>query len=354
MVRAWMSPVFLLPLRRAMPSRTPSVRIGISGYIYASWSGRFYPPTLKQRERLAYASRIFDSIELNGTFYSLKSPSVYQRWADETPAGFNFALKGSRFITHNLKLRNAGTALANFYASGVLALGRKTGPFLWQLPSTYEFQYERVDEFLAMLPRSAREAEAVARKHDSRVRDPLCEAAALVRYRHAMEVRHPSYFVPEFYELLERHGVGFVVSDTAGRFPYAEVVTAPFVYVRLHGSKRLYVSGYDDDELDAWSARVCAWRDAGNDVYVYFDNDAKVHAPHDAMALMKRVHGRACGVPRGYDAPADRVARSKTRASPAKRAPMIPLEEVRGVYPPVRKRSLKQASTTKHTQDMQE
>ena len=288
--------------------RVPKVLVGISGYIYESWSGRFYPSTLKQRERLTYASRIFDSIELNGTFYSLKKPSTYQRWVDETPPGFIFAVKGSRFITHNLKLRNAEIALGNFYASGVLALGRKTGPFLWQLPATYAYQRDRIEDFLAMLPRSAREAEAIAAKHDARVRDPLCEAAASVRYRHAMEVRHDSYFTDDFYELLERYNVGFVVSDTAGRFPYAEVVTAPFVYVRLHGSKKLYVSGYDDAELDDWSSRVCTWRDAGNDVYVYFDNDAKVHAPHDAMALMKRVHGKACGVPKGFDAPADRLA----------------------------------------------
>ena len=321
-------------------ARVPSVYIGISGYIYPSWSGRFYPPTLKQRQRLEYASRIFDSIELNGTFYSLKTPDVYQRWVDETPANFIFAVKGSRFITHNLKLRNAESALGNFFASGVLALGRKTGPFLWQLPATYEFQRDRVESFLKMLPRSSREAKAVALKHDHRVRDPFCEAAASVKYRHCMEVRHPSYFVPEFYELLERHGVGFVVSDSAGRFPYAEVVTAPFVYVRLHGSKRLYVSGYDDEELDEWSARICAWRDAGNDVYVYFDNDAKVHAPHDAMALMARVHGAACAVPKGFDPPADRVAGVK-RGVPMKRAALLRVEEVRGLYPPVRKKRTK-------------
>ena len=321
-------------------SRAPSVRIGISGYIYDSWSGRFYPSSLKQRQRLEYASRIFDSIELNGTFYSLKTPSIYERWTAETPPGFVFAVKGSRFITHNLKLRNCEAALGNFYASGVLALGRKTGPFLWQLPSSYSFQPERVENCLAMLPKSSREAEKVAARHDHRVRDPLCETTAAVKYRHAMEVRHESYFVPEFYEILERHGVGFVVSDTAGRFPYAEVVTAPFVYVRLHGSKRLYVSGYDDQELDDWSRRICGWRDSGNDVYVYFDNDAKVHAPHDAMALMQRVHGRACGVPAGHDAPADRVARGRSSASAesspkkrAVRAPLLRVDEVRGIWP---------------------
>lgn len=121
------------------------------------------------------------------------------------------AVKGSRFITHNLKLGNASAALGNFFASGVLALGRKTGPFLWQLPATYGYRRDRVDEFLAMLPRSSREAERVARQHAHRLRDPLCEAASPVKYQHAMEVRHPSYFVPEFYRLLERHGVGFVV-----------------------------------------------------------------------------------------------------------------------------------------------
>jgi uncharacterized protein YecE (DUF72 family) len=325
--------------------RAPRVRVGISGYIYESWTGRFYPSSLKQRERLAYASRIFDSIELNGTFYSLKTPSTYERWTAETPSGFVFAVKGSRFITHNLKLRNCEAALGNFYASGVLALGKKTGPFLWQLPASYSFQPSRIEEFLSMLPKTSREAENVAAGHDHRVADPLCEAAAPVRYRHAMEVRHESYFVPEFYEILRRHGVGFVVSDTAGRFPYAEVVTAPFVYVRLHGSKRLYVSGYDDQELDAWSHRICSWSDAGNDVYVYFDNDAKVHAPHDAMALMRRVHGQACGVPRGYDPPADRVASSNRLR--ADRAPLLRVEEVRGIWPPPSRPRQRPASRTK-------
>src|SRR5205085_12240984 len=128
------------------------------------------------RRWLEFASRRFDSIELNGTFYSLKSPAVYLRWTREVPAGFTFAVKGSRYITHNLKLRNAGTALANFYASGVLALGAHTGPLLWQLPATYGYRPERVDEFLAILPRDSKEAEPLAREHDHRVRQPLTEA----------------------------------------------------------------------------------------------------------------------------------------------------------------------------------
>ena len=291
------------------------VRIGISGYIYASWSGRFYPPTLRQRDRLAYASRIFDSIELNGTFYSLKTPRIYERWAAEVPPGFVFAIKGSRFITHNLKLRNAEAALGNFFASGILALGAATGPFLWQLPASYRFDAGRIERFLEMLPRGARDAERVARRHDARVAEPLCDAAADVPYAHAMEVRHESYFVPEFFELLRRQRVAFVVSDTAGKFPYAEEVTAPLVYVRLHGSRQLYVSGYSDEELDTWSRRVGAWRDAGRDVYVYFDNDAKVHAPHDGMRLMARVHRRVRALPEKFETPAPRQRAVRRRAA---------------------------------------
>jgi uncharacterized protein YecE (DUF72 family) len=265
--------------------------IGISGYDYKGWWGRFYPQRLPARQWLRHASRIFNSIELNGTFYSLKSPDVFRRWVDEAPAdGFVFAVKGGRFITHNLKLRNVDAALGNFFASGVLALGRLTGPFLWQLPGTYRFSADRLDAFMRQLPRDSIEGEAVARQHDHRLRrGALVEAAERVGYRHAFEVRHESYFTDEFYDLLRAHGCAFVVADTAGRYPYAEEVTADFVYVRLHGSQELYVSGYTDAELDAWAARVAGWRNGRRDVYVYFDNDAKVHAPFDAIRLRERV-----------------------------------------------------------------
>ena len=288
-----------------------NVLVGISGYAYPGWRGAFYPPNLPYRAGLAHASRIFDSIELNGTFYSLKSPDVYRRWHAETPDGFVFAVKGSRFITHNLKLARAETALANFYASGVLALGRKTGPFLWQLPERLRFDASRVRAFLELLPRSSEEAAALARGHDARVkRGALVEAAERVRYRHAFEVRHPSYLTAEFYDLLRTHGCAFVIADTAGVFPYAEEVTADFVYVRLHGSRELYVSGYEDAELDTWARRIRRWmrtpparagrgsrdgaraRVRGLDVYVYFDNDARVHAPVDAQRLMARLRVR--------------------------------------------------------------
>jgi uncharacterized protein YecE (DUF72 family) len=268
--------------------------IGISGYDYKGWRGRFYPQRLPARQWLRHASRTFNSIELNGTFYSLKSPDVFRRWVDEAPDdGFVFAVKGGRFITHNLKLRNVDAALGNFFASGVLALGRLTGPFLWQLPGTYRFSADRLDAFMRRLPRDSIEGEAVARQHDHRLRrGALVEAAERVRYRHAFEVRHESYFTDEFYDLLRTHGCAFVVADTAGRYPYAEEVTADFVYVRLHGSQELYVSGYTDAELDVWAKRVARWRKSKRDVYVYFDNDAKVHAPFDAMRLRERVDRR--------------------------------------------------------------
>jgi len=269
----------------------PSLHVGISGYDYPGWRGRFYPETLPRRRWLEYASRQFNSIELNGTFYSLKSPGVFARWLDEVPArGFTFAVKGSRFITHNLKLRNAESALGNFFASGVLALGARTGPFLWQLPATYRFDADRMERFMAMLPRDSREGEGVASWHDARLRTgALLEAAARVRYRHAVEVRHASYFDERFYALLRAYDMALVLADTAGAFPYVEELTASFVYVRLHGSRQLYVSGYTDDELDAWAARVSRWRDGGRDVHVYFDNDARVHAPHDARRLAQRL-----------------------------------------------------------------
>jgi uncharacterized protein YecE (DUF72 family) len=287
--------------RRAAKRRTQletasegRIYVGISGYDYKPWRGVFYPEGLPARQWLRFASRQFNSIELNGTFYSLKSPAVFERWLAEVPdRDFLFAVKGGRFITHNLKLRRCETALGNFFASGVLALGKRTGPFLWQLPATYRFDADRLDGFMRMLPRDSLAGEAVARQHDERLRrGALVDAAAPVAYRHVFEVRHPSYFDTAFYDLLRAHGCGLVVADSAGKFPMSEEVTAPFVYVRLHGSQQLYVSRYTDEELDAWAARIRRWtsRAGGRrDVYVYFDNDAKVHAPRDALRLMERV-----------------------------------------------------------------
>ncbi|HJQ18814.1 MAG TPA: DUF72 domain-containing protein, partial [Gemmatimonadaceae bacterium] len=242
-------------------TRAPRHRalVGISGYVYPRWRGTFYPAEIPTRRWLEYASRTFPSIELNGTFYSLKSPAIFAKWAAEVPEGFVFAVKGSRYITHNLKLRNARQALANFFASGVLALGAATGPFLWQLPATYGFDRDKVETFLRLLPRDSRAAARLARDHDDRIRDPLTRARDTIAYRHVFEPRHETFFGDEFYGLLREYDCGFVIADTAGKFPYAEEVTTDLVYIRLHGSTQLYVSGYTDAELDAWAAKIRAW-----------------------------------------------------------------------------------------------
>lgn len=276
------------------------VHIGTSGWRYRSWRGTFYPTGLRQKDELAWASRHFTSIEINGTFYSLQRPSCFRLWRAATPDGFGFPIKGSRFITHMKKLRDVEALLANFLASGILALGEKLGPVLWQFPASMPFDLDRFEAFFERLPRTTRAAARLARRHDERVRGRSYVRAPVDRpIRHAVEVRHPVFFAPEFLALLRRHDIAFVVSDGAGRWPTAEHVTASFVYVRLHGAEELYVSGYRPRELDRWSDACRAWLRSGRDVYVYFDNDAKVHAPFDAMALMDRLGVRtaAAGLP---------------------------------------------------------
>jgi uncharacterized protein YecE (DUF72 family) len=168
------------------------IRIGISGWRYAGWRGRFYPPGLVQRQELGFAAEHFDTIELNGSFYSLQRPESYSAWHAEMPPDFTFAVKGSRFITHMLKLRGAGAALANFFASGVLALEHKLGPILWQFPPQLAFD-GRFEDFLAQLPRDMKQAAALARRHDARL---LGRSFTVPRSRqalsHAFEVRHPA------------------------------------------------------------------------------------------------------------------------------------------------------------------
>jgi uncharacterized protein YecE (DUF72 family) len=269
------------------------VRIGISGWRYAGWRGVFYPRGLAQRRELEYASRQFRSVEINGSFYSLQRPESYRQWYRDTPEGFVFAVKGGRFITHMKKLRGVEKPLANFFASGVLALNEKLGPILWQLPPVLGFDEKRLAKFFELLPRDTLEAAALARRHDHRVsRRSWLRADARRTLRHALEVRHESFRSPRFTHLLREHEIGLVVADTAGRWPFLEDVTADFVYVRLHGDAELYASGYTPQAIADWANRIRRWRARRRDVYVYFDNDAKVHAPFDALALSARLEGR--------------------------------------------------------------
>lgn len=268
------------------------VRIGLSGWRYPEFRGAFYPKGLRQAEELAFAAARFESLELNGSFYSLQTPKSYARWAAETPDDFVFAVKGSRFITHMKKLRDVETPLANFFASGPLVLGNKLGPFLWQLPANLAFDRQRTERFFALLPRTTREAAALARRHDERVEHAALGPRVQVPLRHAVEVRHESFLEPSFADLCRANEIAVVVADTAGTFPVIDERTADFTYVRLHGDTMLYVSGYSDAALSRWAERVRTWNARG-DVYVYFDNTAEVRAPFDAAALRAAMSERA-------------------------------------------------------------
>jgi uncharacterized protein YecE (DUF72 family) len=267
------------------------IRIGLSGWRYAGWRGDFYPKGLVQRKELAYAAERFSTIEVNGSFYSLQRPASYASWRDATPDDFVFALKGGRFITHMKRLRDIDGAMANFFASGPLALGDKLGPVLWQLPARTRFDAEVLRTFLERLPRTSGEAADLARHHDAKLpaERALTTALTQVRLRHAIEPRDLSFSEPAAIDLLRRYDVGLVVSDAGDKWPRFEEVTSDLVYVRLHGAEELYTSGYGPQALDEWAARISAWAGQGLDVFVYFDNDAKVHAPYDALALTDRL-----------------------------------------------------------------
>ncbi len=269
------------------------IHVGISGWRYAGWRGDFYPKGLAQRRELEYAAERLDSVEINGSFYALQRPTSYLRWASETPEDFVFAVKGGRFITHLKKLRDVDSALANFFASGVLALGPKLGPVLWQLPENLPFDPERLEDFFTRLPRTTAEAAELATHHDAKVADDRAWTTTDAErpLRHALEFRSASYCVPEAVDLLRRYDVATVLADTAGRWPMVEQSTSDFRYVRLHGDTELYTSGYSAASLDIWADRCREWAiDA--DVFVYFDNDAKGYAPHDAVALRNRLRDR--------------------------------------------------------------
>jgi uncharacterized protein YecE (DUF72 family) len=274
--------------------------------MYKPWRGVFYPADLPHKRELAYAAERFSTIEINGTFYSLQRPSSFARWAAATPENFVFSVKGSRFITHMLRLRNAEQALANFFASGLLALGTKLGPILWQFPESFSFNAALLEEFFQLLPRSTADAAQLSQRHDSRLEGRAwTETDGIRPVRHAIEIRHESFLSEDFLRLLRRYRIALVCADTVD-WPRVVDTTAEFVYCRLHGSRELYVSGYGRKAIATWADRVVAWA-TGNpptgervsafgeqearphDVYVYFDNDAKVRAPIDALALERRL-----------------------------------------------------------------
>lgn len=293
-----------------MGSSSPSgkIYVGISGWRYAPWRGVFYPKDLAHDRELEFASRALRSIEINGSFYSLQRPESYAAWHAATPPGFVFSVKGNRFITHIRRLRDIEEPLANVFASGLFNLKEKLGPLLWQFPPSFRYEPDVIEHFLRLLPHDTGQALALARKRGARMKGRSRLAIDANRpLRHAMEIRNKSFVDASFVALLRKYRVALVVADTAGKWPDCEDVTADFMYVRLHGEEELYASGYTDEALERWAARIRAWqaggeptdarrivvdpdaRAAARDVYCYFDNDVKVRAPFDARRLLDRL-----------------------------------------------------------------
>lgn len=287
------------------PLNSGIIRIGISGWTYAPWRGVFYPKEVKREQELAYAASRVCTIEINGTFYGMQHPDAFASWAEQVPANFMFAIKGPRYITHMLRLRDPLVPLANFLASGVLRLGVQLGPILWQFPPNFRFDAAQITPFLKMLPHDTGHAASLGRKHDNKLRAPASLDVAIRRpMRHAFEIRHESFRCQEFIDLLRAHDVALVCSDSV-EWPRLMDVTSDFIYCRLHGSQEICSSGYDNAALDVWGRRIKAWsrgeepadaervggkaRSRKRDVFVFFDNDKKVRAPANAMELIRRL-----------------------------------------------------------------
>lgn len=291
------------------------LRIGISGWRYTPWRGDFYPEGLVQRRELAFASRAVNSIEINGSFYALQKPASYANWYADTPDDFIFSVKAPRFITHLKRLRDIEEPLANFFASGVFQLKEKLGPFLWQFPPSFKYNEDLFRRFLKQLPHTGKEAKACAKHCSERmVTEGYLDIPLKQTLRHAVEIRNETFVTPEFIHLLREFNVALVFADTAGKWPYAEDITSDFVYIRLHGDKELYTSGYDESALEHWYQRIKSWTNGKQpanstliekkastrtenksspvtrNVYCYFDNDVKVRAPYDARRLLEKLH----------------------------------------------------------------
>ena len=289
------------------------IRIGISGWQYPPWRGTFYPKTLVQKNELQFAASKVSVIEINGSFYSLQRPESYDKWYAQTPKDFMFSVKGPRYITHIRRLKDVEKPLANFFASGVLNLKEKLGPILWQFAPNFPFEPEsetdRMERFLKLLPQDFAAAAKLGRKRDDFMKG---RASLRVdknrRLRHAIEIRNDSFDNPDFIALLRKFGVALVIAETARKWPMLNDVTADFMYLRLHGDKELYRSGYSDKSLDRWAKRIAAWHRGGEpsglkkvtkksmksarprEMFCFFDNtDVKLRAPFDAQTLVKKL-----------------------------------------------------------------
>ncbi|WP_426957850.1 DUF72 domain-containing protein [Muricoccus radiodurans] len=296
--------------------RTGSTRVGIAGWTFPPWRGSFYPKGLKQKDELSHASNQFATLEINGTFYSLQKPETFRSWAAATPDGFVFSMKAPQYVTHMRRLKDVEAPIANFFASGLFALGPKLGPILWQIPPKLPFDRERIETWLKLLPKHTMAAAAMARRHEPRLEGrALTEPEHDGPIRHAVEVRHESYADPAFIGLLREHNVALVLTDGVEEYPRLGDVTADFVYVRLHVSKAHGEGGYGHAALDAWADRSRVWSKGGEpeglrrvapepparlahrDVFLYLDaagdEEVKLFTPPNATALADRLRPRS-------------------------------------------------------------
>lgn len=249
---------------------TGNIYVGVGGWTFEPWRGVFYPEGLAQKRELEFASRALTSIEINGTYYSTFKPDSWMKWRDETPDGFVFSVKASRYCTNRKVLSDMGESMDRFLSQGLTALGDKLGPINWQFMGTKKFDAEDFEGFLKLLPKE---------------KDGL-------RLRHALEVRHPSFATQAFYDLAARYGVAIVYAadDEEPDWPRIDQPTADFTYARLMSSREDEPTGMTGEELDAAAKQAKAWARRG-DVFAYFISGAKVRNPAAAQALIARVKG---------------------------------------------------------------
>ena len=242
------------------------IRVGIGGWNYEPWRAAFYPDTLAKARELEYAASRLTAIEVNGTFYSRQSPATFAKWRKAAPDGFVYTLKAGRACTQRKDLSQSGESVAKFLEQGIVELGDRLGPILWQLPHTKKFDADQISAFLALLPTS----------QDG---TPL---------RHAIEPRHESFDDPVFFDLARKAGVAVVFADSP-RYPCLAEQTGPFTYARLQDTHEEIATGYDDAALDAWADKARGWSAGGRDVFVFFIAGAKVRNPAAAQALIGRL-----------------------------------------------------------------
>ena len=276
-----------------------TIRLGTAGWVFEPWRKNFYPDGLKQKEELAYASARLGNIEINATFYSHQKATSFENWASQTPDDFVFTVKGHQLVTHIKRLKDVESPLANFFASGVMALGRKLGPFCWQLPGNSSYDPARMEDFLALLPQTPDALVTLAGKTDYAKNPPYLDATGIGRVRHAIEVRHKSFADERFIAQLRRYNVALVVADTAD-WPHIDQ-TADFSYARLQGAPGR--ESYSTDERDARAGWLKAWAEGSavadgtyvtapeavpppRDVFAFFVSTDKEHAPDNARAVM--------------------------------------------------------------------